>query len=88
MLLKIILGSISDLTFGQTYMQWAQSINAMKAQRTSWWFFAVCFFFFSKYNQLRNFALSKAEEEHRNDWRLVFKAGMGLLILVTTTFET
>lgn len=34
--------------------------------------------FFPKYNQLCNFALTKAEEEHRNDWRLVFKAGMGL----------
>lgn len=36
----------------------------------------VCWFF-PKYNQLYNFAFTKAEEEHRNDWRLVVKAGMG-----------
>lgn len=36
----------------------------------------VCWFF-PKYNQLYNFAFTKAEEEHRNDWRLVVKTGMG-----------
>lgn len=76
MLLKIILGSISDPNLGKhkcnelnQSMQWR-----LREQVGD---FLLFDFFFPKHNQLCNFALTKEEQEHRNDWRLVFKAGMG-----------
>lgn len=58
-------------------MQRALSVNMMKEKKLVFFCCLICWFFFPKYNQLYNFALRKAEEEQRNDWRLVFKAGMG-----------
>lgn len=88
MLLKIILGSNIWANIGAM-----SSINQHNEGSEGFCCLVYCFVLFclgfspQKYSKLCNFALSKTEEEHRNDWRLVFKAGMGL-ILVTMTFET